>query len=536
MAELQSAINIASSGDIIILANGTYLNSTLAISTSHVTVKAETPGGVYLNGTQSIDITGDNIIFSGFQFTSGDIGANVLITIFGNYNIVTQCNFSRYKAQKYIRIADGSQYNEISFCNIENKDTAAVKGCTIQINTSPTVPGYHTIRYCSFQNFPGLGGDYGNEPIRIGLGAESANISRTLVEYCYFNNTGLGDSENISVKCQENVIRYCTFDNNPEGMLAFRNGDRNVAYGNFFIHGSGGIRCKEANDIYCYNNYFETSGASGDMDALTFDYVSPNLSNINFVHNTFVDCGAIDLGGTGPTAVTFANNIFKKSSGKIFTNPNGQTTFAGNIYLGTLGITIPSGATYADPLLVINSDGYYGLSSSSPAIDASSPSYPAAVDITDIDDDASLSFDISGQARPATILKDVGCDEYTTGTVTNRPLTVSDVGPVYLGGPTEVTEDILAQGPERSGYMLNEPYPNPFNPTTTVRFRIPSNGNISLKVYDQLGREVATFFEGPKRAGQYQVQWNAERYPSGIYFCRLQTKDFTETKKLLLLK
>lgn len=55
------------------------------------------------------------------------------------------------------------------------------------------------------------------------------------------------------------------------------------------MNGSGGIRVKEANDIYCYNNYFEKSGVGGSMNAVTFMYVSPNLNNINFLYNTFVN-------------------------------------------------------------------------------------------------------------------------------------------------------------------------------------------------------------------------------------------------------
>ena len=431
--QMQTAINNATASDVIVLANGTYLNNILNIGKSNITVKAATPGGVFLNGTNDINITGNYITFSGFQFTSGNIADAYVIEVSGSHNVLTQLNFNGYYAKKYFHIKEGTQYNEITYCNIENKPLDAVIGCTIQITTSPTVPGYHKIRYCTFKNFPGLGGDYGNEPIRIGLSTEMTNVSRTVVEFCYFNNVGLGDGESISLKSSENVCRYNTFTNNPKGMLVFRHGYRNVAYGNFFINGSGGIRIKEGGDHYIYNNYFET----GSADAFTLQYVLEfPLNNINIVHNTFVNSGPIDLGGTGPLAVTFANNIFKKSAGNIFTNTNSGTSWAGNIYQGNLGISIPTGATNIDPLLVLNSDKYYGLSALSPAIDASSSSYPAMLDIANVDDDPSLLLDISGQTRPATqTLKDVGCDEFTTGTTSNHPLVLSDVGPSYLGGP-----------------------------------------------------------------------------------------------------
>jgi hypothetical protein len=450
---LQSAINAANLGDIIILADGTYLNGTLLINKNNITIKAATPGSVYWNSdvTSSprlagnslpnrIAITGNNVTLSGFQFTSGDIGGGFIIEVTGNSNILTHLNFSGYFAQKYIRIADGSQYNEISYCNIEKKPAAAVSGCTIQINTSNTVPGYHKIRYCSFQNFYGTGGDFGNEPIRIGLSSENNNAAKTIVEYCYFNNTGLGDSESVSIKSKENTIRFCTFTNQQNAMLVFRNGDNNAAYSNFFIS-AGGIRVKEANNIFCYNNYFQNSGVSSGSnaaDAVSLVYVTPtglrasNLVNINFIHNTFVDCANIDLGGTGASSNTWANNIFKKTSGSIFNSANSGTTWAGNIYQGTLGVTINSGMTATNPNLTINSDGYYGLSPSSPNNNANS-SYPAILDIASIDDDPALAFDVSGQARPTTAAqKDVGCDEYTTGTITNKPLILADVGPSYI--------------------------------------------------------------------------------------------------------
>ncbi len=433
--ELQIAIDNANAGDILVLANGTYLNNTLNINTSNITIQPATPGGVFLNGTDDININGDYITFTGFQFTSGDIGALYIIEVFGSHNVLSQLNFSGYYAKKYIEIKGGTQYNEVSYCNIEKKPAAAETGCTLQVLTSPTVPGYHRIRYCSFQNYYGIGGDNGNEPLRVGIGIEQLNVSRTIMEYCYFNNTGLGDAESISIKCRENTIRFCTFTNQQNAMLSFRNGDNNVAYSNFFIN-AGGIRVKEANNIYCYNNYFENAGVGSTADAVSYIFVSPNLNNINFLNNTFVNCGFIDLGNTGATNNTWANNIFLKSSGKIFKNINTGTTWAGNMFQGTLGITIPSGMANVNPLLITNSDGYQGLSSLSPAINAGSASYAAILDIPNIDDDPNLMFDISGQSRPATAAqKDVGCDEFTTGPTTNHPLVVTEVGPFYLGGP-----------------------------------------------------------------------------------------------------
>ncbi len=124
IAALQSAINGAAAGDVLVLADGTYLNNTLTIGTSNITVRAETPGGVRLNGTNVIKITGSYVTFSGFQFTSGSI-SGVVIDVRGSHDLLTQLNFNGYSAQKYIVIQDGTQYNEISFSNFENKPVSA---------------------------------------------------------------------------------------------------------------------------------------------------------------------------------------------------------------------------------------------------------------------------------------------------------------------------------------------------------------------------------------------------------------------------
>lgn len=536
IAALQTACNNSNSGDVIILANGTYLDVTLNINKNNITVKSETPGGVFFNGADDININGNYVTFSGFQFTSGDIGSSYLIEVYGSHDILTQLNFSGYYAKKYIEIKAGTTYNEISYCNLEKKPADAIAGCTIQISTSATVPGYHKIKYCSFQDYFGVGGDNGNEPVRIGLGAEYLNNSRTVVEHCYFKNTGLGDSESISVKCQENVIRFCTFTNQQNAMLCFRNGDNNVAYGNFFIN-AGGIRVKEANNIFCYNNYFENSGVGSTADAVTYVYVAPlnppttasprtmNLNNINFIHNTFYNCGNIDLGGVGATSNTWANNIFQKNSGTIYSNPNNGSTWAGNIYQGTIGITIPSGMTSTNPFLALNSDGYRGLSASSPVNNANA-SYPAILDISVLDDDPNLLFDISGQARPSTVtLKDVGCDEYTTGTTTNHPLALAEVGPSYL---------VLATNSFEINENNSNLYPNPTK--DSFQIKLPANSNNGTILVYQINGQLIQKKEINSTIldNENNISFDVSEYKNGIYFVQLQMDNFSKTYKLII--
>jgi hypothetical protein len=85
-------------------------------------------------------------------------------------------------------------------------------------------------------------------------------------------------------------------------------------------------------------------------------------------------------------------------------------------------------------------------------------------------------------------------------------------------------------------FSLMQNYPNPFNPSTTISFSLPSKSFVSLKVFDSIGRKMAIIISEEMSAGSYAKQWNAKGVPSGVYFYRLQSGLFIETKKLVLLR
>jgi photosystem II stability/assembly factor-like uncharacterized protein len=85
-------------------------------------------------------------------------------------------------------------------------------------------------------------------------------------------------------------------------------------------------------------------------------------------------------------------------------------------------------------------------------------------------------------------------------------------------------------------FSLSQNYPNPFNPVTHFGFQITASGFTSLKIYDQLGRETAVLVNEDLGAGSYEADWNAADLPSGVYFYQLSSNEFTETKKMILIK
>lgn len=89
---------------------------------------------------------------------------------------------------------------------------------------------------------------------------------------------------------------------------------------------------------------------------------------------------------------------------------------------------------------------------------------------------------------------------------------------------------------ENSSFSLEQNYPNPFNPTTKISYNIPSNGFVSLKVYNSLGQEIKTLVSENQGEGKYEIDFNAEFLPSGIYFYRLAFGDYVSIQKMIYLQ
>ncbi len=100
---------------------------------------------------------------------------------------------------------------------------------------------------------------------------------------------------------------------------------------------------------------------------------------------------------------------------------------------------------------------------------------------------------------------------------------------VYLG-----INQLNTEIPEK--FSLSQNYPNPFNPTTHFVFRIADFGFVRLTVYDVIGKEVQVLVNEELQPGSYEADWDASAYPSGVYYYKLESSGFTDTRKMLLVK
>jgi len=85
-------------------------------------------------------------------------------------------------------------------------------------------------------------------------------------------------------------------------------------------------------------------------------------------------------------------------------------------------------------------------------------------------------------------------------------------------------------------YSIEQNYPNPFNPATTIRYSIPENGFVILKIYNAIGKEMDVLQNEIKQAGNYEIKYDGSKLPSGVYFYQLKARNFISTKKMILLK
>jgi hypothetical protein len=111
-------------------------------------------------------------------------------------------------------------------------------------------------------------------------------------------------------------------------------------------------------------------------------------------------------------------------------------------------------------------------------------------------------------------------------------------GILYGGGTfcagSIIIKTISTEIPDR--FDMQQNYPNPFNPVTVIKYQLPKSEYVSLVVYDGLGREVEVIYEGQQSPGYYEASFDGSQLTSGVYFYKITAGDFSQTKKMLMIK
>ena len=552
-----TALSSIKAGDTITILNGTYTNWAIAFNATGtqaapILLRAETVSGVILSGTSSMKIGGKYLIVDGFKFANGYItsgsviefrnssGSNSSYCRLTNSSIVDYNNTDTTKDSvdsKWVSIY--GKYNRVDHCYLKGKRNL---GTTLVLWRPDSTANYAQIDSNYFGPRPVLPswvGSNGAESIRMGTSDYSQSSSYSIVEHNYFDQCN-GEIEIISNKSCNNIYRYNTFVS-CQGTLTLRHGNKCSVYGNFIFGNhktnSGGIRIIDA-DHKVYNNYVSGGSGSSYKSAITIMNGLPNsplsgyyqVKRALVAFNTLVDnyynfnIGAHDdtTQSLVPTDCVIANNIVygTKYTLVAFNDTPSNMTWQGNIIYGaTTGFTtFPANNYNVDPLLQsADATGIRHLSSTSPAINAALGTYDT------------LLVEMDGQVRDTKI--DIGADEYSTAAALIVPMTATTTGPRTT---TTGVNDGFKSGDLNFKLMQN--YPNPFNPSTTIRYSIPQRGNVTLKVYNSLGKQVKELINQEQPQGTYQVKFDASSLASGVYFSTLQFNGLTATQKLILMK
>jgi Chondroitinase B len=430
LSSLQSRINSAIPGDLIILTNGIYTSSaTINIdrqgtAQNPIVISADTIGGAEIRGTASFSVNSPAawIVIRGFRLTHS-IGT-VQVRAGTSHCRLTRNVFQLTGDGRYLLVSGDDC--EVDHNTFQNKSTVG-QMFSIHGPGSSGMAQRTWVHHNLFQNFSSVGGN-GGETLQIGLSGRSLTNAHTLIENNLFVNCN-GENEMISNKSSANTYRYNTFLNSTSGELTLRHGNDCVVHSNFFLN-TAGLRFF-GDDHQIYSNYFEDcdpgiqigngDGEVADGAPLT-SHDRPDRVRVSF--NTLVNNNRSVImpgrtGGLGATDLVFSNNIIQTDSGVILDlgGPTPNARFEGNIVFGsaTNGDMPTSGARRVNPLLTQDSFSIFRLTSTSPAINTAVGSFPE------------VTIDLDGQSRSTT--KDVGADEFSTAPITRRPLTTANVGP-----------------------------------------------------------------------------------------------------------
>ena len=459
-SDISSAMNSAQPGDVLIMTDGVWTNQDIDFAgdgnaANPITLRSETPGGVQLNGTSRLSISGSYLVVDGLNFEGGGSNSmSYLIEFRGSNGEADNCRLTNTQILNYNAPDRSHQYhwveifgqdNRVDHCRFEGQDHEGVT-LVVRLNNNGQA-ARHQIDHNAFLNRPVGQDSNGHEMMRIGTSARNHISAQVVVENNLFENCD-GEIEIISNKSGDNVYRYNTF-RSCAGTLTLRHGAGATIEGNFFLgegkNRSGGIRVVDSDHVIV-NNYIANIDDRADaaislvagIDGGPANGYQP-VANVDIHNNTIVDVGGgavifdwgfgdTNNGGLQdqlPQNISLINNLIR-SSRTLFEGQEGSGyLWDNNIAFGaSLGISARPGLQTVNPQIALDANGLWRPTSGSPAIDGG----------TTLN---AVTIDIDGQSRGGAY--DIGADELSSAAITLVPLTTEDVGPIW-DEPTDPTD------------------------------------------------------------------------------------------------
>jgi len=515
---IQEGIDASFDGDTVLVQPGTYIENIDFLGKAIVVVSEHGPNSTVIDGNQEGSVV---------MFASGET-VNSVIEGF------TITNGSGTFFDPYWEYGGGGLYCSGSAPTIQHNiitgNTANNGGGIGAVYTSPVVITHNIIFENSANVTPGSIGGGGGIAIAYDSDAE---VSHNEIYNNFSDKAGGGIA--FGFDCNPEVMYNTIRDNVASdyggGIQIYSNTagtfKNNIIMGNSSLgsNGAGGISCRLGSYSVIANNIIvDNSAATYGGGIRCFDNATPTITNNLLSGNE----AGISGGGLECDNGAFATII----STILWNNdaPAGTEIWVGQRSGSSAVLTISysdveggMASVYVDSGSTLNWDA--GMIDSNPLLRS-----PGAGDFHLMAIACGDSID-----SPCIDMGDPTIEDFLLDCDWGLGGVRSDMGAYGGGDSTMVGIEIESvQLPDK--LIILQYYPNPFNALTTIRYELPQSADITIDIYDLLGRKVETLFNERQQAGYHQTVWNAEGFSSGVYFYNIKAGYFAETKKMVLLK